>query len=380
MPLDTEVNKLLDSTMVLNGWNLEWLWIPHRISKLGVGIENISVTNNSVSGLLQPNMLGGSHGRKIKYDYSLYYSPIKTETTRFFHGRSPTIDLIDGKGSGSVKLDAKLCGVNGLNKHQYAIILRGFNFNTLAPYENYGFTTKGLGAWILPGVIENGKLKFDFQMRLFAQSPKQNRFIEFCTDLLDNARLRKNENFKNNVCGKNVRDPRLVNPGYMSQGFVDYTIVAAPNGHVTNWPDGKKRPSSLYKLKNLKMPNKFQKVTPIIGTNKIVYPNAFVGINGFYYEVNRDIDKRQYGIYLQKAHFCNKDFDYNPLSGIMEFNTKAFLMNDPTRFTRQRTLTNVRASFALVQTHDDHSELKEESYSGRTKSDVNKGSETSFDF
>ncbi len=374
MPLDEDVSKILNATYILNGFDLKWLWVPHRISTIGVSINNIHLQNEKLCALMQPTMVGGSHGRKIKYDYQLFYSPIKTETTTYFHGRTPIIELIDGQGKGRVEIPIKKCGLQGLKDYQYTVLVRGFNLDTLPPHEKFGFTTKGFGAWVLPAQIKNGKLQFDFEMRLIANSPRFSRFTGWITDIVDNLRLRKDEE-KKEIAGKKVRDPREVDPGYISNGFIDYTIVAAPNGYITNWPDAEIEPSRLYRLKNLKQPNKFKSLITIRGTNQIIYPHAFVGINGFFFELNKDFPK-DYGIYVQQTHFENQNFQYDPLTGIMEFNTYAYLRNDPTRITRNKTLTNVQARFSLIQTHDDpHQRIKEKKIKGRTKANKNQGTE-----
>lgn len=316
---------MINKTNLMNGFQFQWKKRAHRINKIALFSKN-----NQINYTFQ----GGSWTKKNKglrsdqCNFCYHYIPIQTKDIKFIEKKTRKKFIFEN-GEGKATETINLNSLNIKNPKKVVVFLRGFELETLPPYK-FGMTLRGLGVWIEPPKIEKNKLTFNYGMQFQGKRPRR-------------------------MFGSTKKDSRKVKDGYKCKGKLHYTIAIVKKGNIALLNEEGKyegRPKFLYDFEYKLEPPLKDQIVEIQG--KKSYPNSIVGLTGFELRWFH-----RWGLYLSEIDFFNHDFKYDKKTGKMKFKTYGKIVNARHPPFRQKPLTQIYASYAMIQLKDTTNTKKE---------------------
>lgn len=304
-------NRTGHATYVLDGFSARWDKNPHRLNKFAAGMMLINNDPDAqrVTALGRLALKGGAYSEKDTYKYAIDYTLVRSKRIHFYHGEVPDIEIRHGQGERKIQVDLSSQGMALFPKDQIAVFLRGFYFDTSKSHIS-GFPVKKMAVEIKDVLADNeGHLSFTAHMDLAAG--ERNMYMHYGGEDL--------------VTGK-----------------LFYTVAATRYGILTTQDHE-------YALRGAEPASK-NKQNVIIQGAPGAYPVAFVGTQRFV------LDWSDSAFLIRGARFHNRDFQYDPASGLISFVCDAALDNDAgNKLVKNKRYVNpgtASATFVLMQVND----------------------------
>ena len=312
-------HRTAEETIVLSGFSLRWDKEPQRVNKVGAAVLGFRppTKKNLQGNVLLAALKGGPQRKSQTYHYLLKYASIKDPDAVFYHGEVDDIKIEKGRGRRKVNVNLNSLGFSELLPDEIGIYLRGFYLNNSVSHAA-GFPLKKISVRIDDvDISRRGTLTFTAYLEMDA-GPRAMR-----------------SHYEDEVA---------------AEGKLFYTIAGSDYGAATakkvrfdaTARDMEKGKGSKVEIQGA--PEQFS--LAYVGTRSITLdwsPSAFL---------------------VREIRFLNKDFHYDPETGLMRFTCDAGL--DNTGLSRYINKTKVTADMVLMQFDDVDASVAHKKFKGAT--------------
>ncbi|MBI2900494.1 MAG: hypothetical protein HYY17_09930 [Planctomycetes bacterium] len=293
---------------LLDGFGFRWQERPHRINKIGAGLDG-------AAGVL--TLEGGSwaDGQEASdaATHSLHHTAFSSDQVVIHHGETPLLTLAGSPSQAATaetQVSVPLAEAGLAACSQFAVVLRGFDLDTDLTHED-GYTTRGIGARVKDASAAEGVLTFTARLRIEAGAVPDR--IQDLASYGATGRVR-----------------------YTVIGLLSGAVTAKSHGYTLSYPAGVD-PSQEHATAG-------QQTVVIQGTPGLAA--GAVGLTGFDFRLNPDTSLYP-GRYMREISVRDYDFAYASGTGALTFKCDGYFSNSgPVTWALENEFS---ASFVLIQ-------------------------------